>query len=116
MKKEEKKLNNFFLQLLKKEKLPIPVAEYKFCSTRRWRFDYAWVEQKIAVEQDGAIWTQGRHSRGSGVIKEMEKFNAAILLGWRVLHYTPQQMTSEAIRDLKRIFSQHRNCPKYTCG
>jgi very-short-patch-repair endonuclease len=97
-----------FISILRDEKLPIPVKEYKFCKGRRWRFDYAFVKQKIAVEQDGGIWSGGRHSRGSGIIKDMEKFNKAVILGWRVLHYTPQQMTSEAINDIKEIFNKGR--------
>lgn len=89
-----------FLLILKDEKLPIPVTEYKFCKDRKWRFDYAFVKQKIAVEQEGGAWSGGRHTRGSGFIKDMEKYNKAVMLGWRVLRYTPDQMTCEAIDDL----------------
>ncbi len=94
---------DFFQRLLKQEKLPIPEKEYKFCEDRKWRFDYAFPGQKIAVEQEGGAWSGGRHTRGSGFIKDMEKYNAAVLLGWRVLRYTPDQMTGEAIKDLKKI-------------
>jgi len=94
---------DFFLLLLKKEGLPIPETEYKFCKERRWRFDYAFPKQKIAIEQEGGVWTRGRHTRGTGFIKDMEKYNRAVLLGWRVLRYTPEQMLNEAIKDLKKI-------------
>lgn len=97
---------DFFQLLLKQERLPVPEAEFKFHATRRWRFDYAYPEQKIAIEQDGAIWTHGRHSRGSGLVKDMEKFNNAAILGWRVLHYTPDQMGSQAIDDIKLILKK----------
>ncbi len=60
-------------------------------------------ELKIAIEQDGGVWSGGRHARGSGIIKDMEKFNCAAILGWRILKYTPDQMTGEAIKDLKKI-------------
>lgn len=93
-----------FLLLLKDEKLPLPVAEYKFCPDRRWRFDYAYPDLKVAIEQEGAVWAQGRHTRGSGFIKDMAKYNKAALLGWRVLRYTPDQMQSEAIEDLKALW------------
>jgi len=68
-----------------------PVAEYKFHPTRKWRFDWAFIDEKLAVEQEGAIWIQGRHTRGSGFIKDMEKYNEAARLGWRVFKFTPQQ-------------------------
>lgn len=94
---------DYFIQLLKQEKLPIPETEYKFCDSRRWRFDYAFVKYKVAVEQEGGVWSRGRHTRGTGFIKDMEKYNKATLLGWRVLRYTPQQILDEAINDLREI-------------
>lgn len=68
--------------------------EYRFHSTRRWRFDFALVSQRFAIEIDGGIWTRGRHSRGAGQVKDMEKGNAATLGMWSVLHFTPEQVTS----------------------
>jgi very-short-patch-repair endonuclease len=75
-------------------KVPQPVSEFKFHPTRRWRFDYAWPEQKLAVEIEGGAFTNGRHTRGAGFIKDMEKYNAAAAAGWRVLRYTPSQVAS----------------------
>lgn len=69
--------------------LPTPVAEHRFDPKRKWRFDLAWPQWKIAIEVDGAIWSQGRHTRGSGFLKDQEKLNAATLQGWRVLRTTP---------------------------
>lgn len=74
--------------------LPIPVHEYRFEPTRQWRFDWAWPDAKLALEQDGGIWTQGRHTRGSGRIKDMEKFTEAAILGWRVIYCTPKEVAS----------------------
>ena len=82
--------------------LPEPVAEFRFSPPRRWRFDYAWPMQRIAVEIDGGAWTQGRHTRGAGFIADMEKQNAAALAGWRILRYTPEQLCN-AIPDLATI-------------
>ena len=72
--------------------LPVPVGEYRFAPPRRWRFDYAWPDLKLAVEVDGGIWTRGRHTRGAGVLKDNEKLNTAVLNGWRVLRVTPTQV------------------------
>lgn len=69
-----------------------PQREVKFHPTRKWRFDFAWVDRRIAVEIDGGIYTQGRHTRGSGFVKDMEKMNAAGLLGWRVFRFTPDNL------------------------
>lgn len=69
-----------------------PVTEHRFHGARKWRFDYAWVAEKIALEVEGGIWTQGRHTRGAGFLADMEKYNAAVLLGWRVLRTTPDKL------------------------
>jgi hypothetical protein len=72
--------------------LPKPEREYRFAPPRRWRFDYAWPAQKLALEQEGGVWTRGRHTRGAGYVKDMEKYSEAAIRGWRVLRCTPQQV------------------------
>lgn len=66
------------------------VKEFRFHETRRWRFDYAIPDLKIAIEIDGGVWVNGRHNRPAGFLGDMEKFNAAASLGWLVLKFTPQ--------------------------
>ena len=78
--------------------LPPCIEEFRFHPTRRWRFDLAWPVFAVAVEQDGGIWTGGRHSGGAGQIKDMEKLNNAALLGWRVFRFTPQQIRNGQAR------------------
>jgi hypothetical protein len=70
------------------------VLEHRFHSERRWRFDVAWPEQRIAVEIDGGGWTAGRHSRGAGMRTDCEKLAAALLGGWRVLRVMPEHVSS----------------------
>jgi hypothetical protein len=86
--------------------LPQPETELIFARPRRWRFDYAWPQWKIALEVEGAVWVQGRHTRGSGFVKDMEKYNAAVLLGWRVVRCVPKDVTAtktlEMLRQLLR--------------
>lgn len=67
------------------------VKEFKFHPVRKWRFDFAIPEYKIAIEIDGGVWTYGRHNRSTGYIADMEKFNAAASLGWVVLKFTPDE-------------------------
>ena len=74
--------------------LPGVTTEHRFHDTRHWRFDYAWLEQKVALEVEGGVYTNGRHTRGAGFIADMEKYNAATLLGWQVYRCTPQQLLS----------------------
>lgn len=76
------------------------IKEYKFHPTRKWRFDYANLEHKIAIEVEGGAFTNGRHTRGKGFINDMEKYNEAIILGWKVFRVTPQQFNSLKHYDL----------------
>lgn len=74
------------------DNLPEPQTEYRFDDTRRWRFDFAWPDCRLAVEVNGGEWSEGRHSRGSGVAGDYEKLNAATIAGWRVLQFTGSQV------------------------
>lgn len=72
--------------------LPAPETEYKFHADRKWRFDYAWSDAKVALEVEGGIWSGGRHTSARGFLKDMEKYNAAASLGWKVLRTTPSEL------------------------
>jgi len=74
--------------------LPVPVREYRFHPPRRWRFDFAFEAQRIAVECEGGTWTNGRHTRGTGFQKDAEKYNQAALDGWKVLRFTGDMINS----------------------
>lgn len=95
---------DLFVMLCVAHGLPRPEREFTFHPTRKWRFDYAFPDHKLAVEVEGAIWTQGRHTRGKGYLGDLEKYNSAVLHGWKVLRYTPQQVQSgEAVEDVKAV-------------
>lgn len=80
----------------------LPVPEHKFHPDRKWRFDFCWPEKLVALEVEGGIWTGGRHTRGSGFTKDMEKYNAAASMGWRVLRTTPKELCMQETIDLVR--------------
>jgi very-short-patch-repair endonuclease len=67
--------------------------EYRFAPPRRWRFDFAWPEIRLALEIEGGTWVRGRHNRPGGFAKDLEKYNTATLMGWRLLRFTPAQVT-----------------------
>jgi len=71
------------------------VTEYRFAPPRMWRFDFAFPSVQVAVEIEGAIWTGGRHTRGGGYEKDTEKYNAAVMEGWRVLRYSGGMLSKD---------------------
>tara|TARA_R110000824_G_scaffold43665_1_gene127440 strand:- start:923 stop:1135 length:213 start_codon:yes stop_codon:yes gene_type:complete len=63
------------------------------------------MKEKVAVEIEGAIWVQGRHTRGSGFVKDMEKYNEATFYGWKVLRFSTNDVKSGvALKFLKKYF------------
>ena len=87
--------------------LPAPETEYRFHPKRRWRFDFAWPKMKLAVEVEGGTWSGGRHTRGGGFAKDCEKYNAAVMLGWRVLRFTSGMIKrGEALEFLCELMNQ----------
>ena len=104
--------------------LPAPEYEYRFAALsvglgpgirsrlavaglKDWRFDFAWPDHKLAIEVEGGIWTEGRHTRGQGFTDDCHKYNEAQLLGWRVLRVTAGMVRSgDALRLIERALSR----------
>lgn len=72
------------------------VREHKFHPTRKWMLDFAWPDKKIGIEVQGGIWSGkfGGHTSGTGRMRDMEKSNAATILGWKVI-----EVSSAHIKD-----------------
>lgn len=83
--------------------LPAPVEEHRFCE-RGWRLDLAWPDYLVAMELEGGIWTEGRHTRGAGFVADLEKYNEAVCRGWYVLRVTHEQVRDDtALFWLERV-------------
>ena len=70
------------------------VKEHKFHDMRKWRFDYAIIEYKIAIEIEKGVYTNGRHTRITGFLNDIEKYNTATCDGWRLIRVTPEDKYS----------------------
>lgn len=76
--------------------LPAPAREHRFDKRRAWRFDFAWPDQLLAVEIEGGTHSGGRHTRADGFAADCEKYNAAVLAGWRLLRFPGAAVRSGA--------------------
>jgi very-short-patch-repair endonuclease len=67
--------------------------EYRFHPRRRWRFDFAWPPERVALECDGGQWAPrgGRHNTD----QDREKLNEAARLGWRVLRFSSAMLSQD---------------------
>lgn len=87
---------------------PVPVPEYRFHPTRKWRFDAAWPDLTVplGLEIQGSIWKKGGHNTGTGISRDTEKACNAAVLGWRVMPCTYQQFNSGQVYTwLEAIFT-----------
>lgn len=86
-------------------------AEHRFHASRRWRFDFACIPAKVAIEIEGGTWagkpckvcgqrSGGRHNRGAGFANDCEKYREAAYLGWLVFRFPSEQVTPENVRRL----------------
>ena len=94
-----------FIQSCPQLGIPEPVQEHKFSETRKFKFDFAFLPYKIALEVEGGIWVKGGmgHSHPIGIVRDMEKYNLAASLGWRVLRIQPSQLLkTETFELIKR--------------
>jgi very-short-patch-repair endonuclease len=77
------------------------VEEHRFHPVRKWRIDFANLENKVGIEIEGGVWSGGRHTRGAGYSKDAEKYNEAIFEGWTIFRLVGSQITLDACKRIK---------------
>lgn len=77
-------------------------TEYRFHVERKWRFDIAIPEKKLAIEYEGIFGGKSRHTTVTGYTGDTEKYNEAAKLGWRVFRYTKLSYL-KVIQDMKEL-------------
>tara|TARA_R100000789_G_scaffold100595_1_gene111981 strand:+ start:3611 stop:4036 length:426 start_codon:yes stop_codon:yes gene_type:complete len=84
--------------------IPEYVTELVFHPDRKFRFDWAIPSLKIAIEYEGVISKKSRHTTMKGYSTDCEKYNLALVSGWKVLRDTAMnyQNLSEDLKSLLR--------------
>lgn len=82
------------------EGIPTPEFEYKFHPVRKWRMDIAWPHEFLFLEVNGGIWIAGGHNRGAQMLKDWEKWNEAVAMGWKPLFCQPKDLCTAAMATL----------------
>lgn len=86
--------------------------EFYFAKPRRFRFDFANPELKIAIELEGGTWSKGksRHTTGKGFRDDCRKYNIAGSLGWTVYRGDATMVRrGELVNFLKKVLNDGRN-------
>ena len=78
--------------------------EFEFHPTRKWRADFHLKSKKILVEVEGGIWSNGRHTRVKGYLGDLDKYNAATMMGYQVIRFSTEQVKSgKAIEQILKL-------------
>lgn len=98
---KEKDWLNWNLELWAKEQQLQLKREFEFYKERHWRFDWCFPDLMVAVEYEGIMNGGKAHSSVSGILRDIEKYNTAQSLGWRVIRITA--------KDYRTILQQLKN-------
>lgn len=80
------------------------ILEHEFSNVRKFRFDIALLNYKIAIEYEGVFSAKSRHTTVTGYSRDAEKYNLASSLGWKVLRYTATNYKNFELDVLRAIF------------
>jgi very-short-patch-repair endonuclease len=101
-------LEDWFLALWRETKGPAPVRQHQFAPPRKFSFDFAWPDRRVAVEIEGGQFTKrpcpqcgamipvGGGHQGSRFQSDVEKYNLAAAFQWRVLRFTGDDLRNAA--------------------
>lgn len=85
---------------------PSPTTQHRFHKKRKWLFDFAWPDRKFAVEYEGGIYNaKSGHRTAAGVLRDIEKYNAAALDGWCVYRLTSKDLDHNPAQTISRVLA-----------
>lgn len=101
----KKKAERRFFSYCELLKVRLPKREFVFHPVRKWRFDFAWEDVKVAVEIEGVTKYGGakkigRHQTPKGIAEDCTKYNAALDLGWAVYRFTQDMGFADAVEQV----------------
>jgi hypothetical protein len=82
--------------------------EHKFAEGRRFRFDYYldFLTSGIAIELEGGVWSRGRHTRPSGFLNDMEKYNIAASMGILVFRVPSHDISTKWLSPIIKTINE----------
>jgi very-short-patch-repair endonuclease len=70
--------------------------EYMFAladTGRKWRADFCWLPERVILEIEGGTRSgKSRHTKHDGFTKDLDKYNTATLLGYKVYRVTTEMV------------------------
>ena len=79
--------------------------EHKCAEGRRFRFDY-YHSSGVSIELEGGVWTRGRHTRPSGFLNDMEKYNLAASMGILVFRVPSHDISTKWVSPIIKTINE----------
>lgn len=99
----ESQLELLLLNRIEQAGLPLGEAQVKGIPGRKFAFDRAWPEQKVAVDVNGSTFVRGGHSTGLGIERDCIKACLAAINGWLYLPLTKHMIEDGRAVDIIAI-------------
>lgn len=112
-----------FLQDCEKDpRIGLPREELVFHAERKWRFDFAWPDKRVALEVEGGVFgfrdpktgkmRKGAHGSISGIKRDIEKYNYAAAMGWLVIRCLPSNLLDPETREFLAAAMSNPRTPR----
>lgn len=88
--------------------LGVVEREYKFSPDRRWRVDFVIKDAMLAIELEGGLHIQGRHNRGAGMQKDLEKYQELVAAGWTLFRFSTKDVLVGRAREVLNKWKENR--------
>jgi len=82
--------------------IPTPERQFQYAKGRKLRADFAWPDHRLLLEVQGGIYSKQAHGSITGILADIDRSNAAVLNGWRMLRVTPEMVRSGQALELIR--------------
>ena len=93
-------LEDLFALQCEQAGFPAPLREYAAVPGRRFRWDFAWTDARVLVEINGGTYARMGHSTGTGIARDYEKSNLAVLAGWKVFAFDRRMVEAGTALDV----------------
>ena len=94
-----------FVRFIKQQMGLNVIPEFKFHPVRKWKADYFIPSLKLLIEKEGGVYTHGAHGSVSGILRDIEKYNSATILGYSIIRVLPKDLISTKTIDLINEFA-----------
>jgi len=80
------------------------IREYQAIPGRKFRFDFAFVAERLLVEINGGTYSKGAHSTGTGIARDYEKIRLGQVCGWTVYPFdTKEAKNGDALSAVEKF-------------